>query len=51
MPFVWLDEVCVQGSVRVGFVYFVPRGGGLCGGVLCVLYVCLNVWCSLVKFA
>ena len=51
MPSVWLGVVCVHGSVRVGFVCFVPRGGGLCGGVLIVPYVCLGVWCSLVRFA
>ena len=51
MPSMWLGVVCVQGSVRVGFVYFVPRGGGLCGEVLFVPYVCLNVWYPLVKFA
>ena len=43
--------VCVQGSVRVGYVYSVPRGGGLCGGVLFVPYVCLSVWCPLIRFA
>ena len=43
MPFVWLGVVSVQGSVRVGFVCFVPRSGGLCGGVLFVPYVCLGV--------
>jgi hypothetical protein len=48
VPFVWLGVVCVQGSVLVGFVYSVPRGGGLRGGVS---YVCLSVWCSLVRFA
>ena len=51
MPFVWLGVVCVQGSVRVGFVYNVSRVGGLCGGGHFVSYVYLGVWCLLVRFA
>ena len=50
MPFEWLGVVCVQWSVRVGFVYNVSRSGGLCGGVHFVPYVCMGVWCLLVRF-